>query len=93
MIDRTGKSYLLNRLIGQQHGFNGNNIFSFLLCSDPSEGLTYPNPYCVGIVGGTVKACTKGIWLWGAPIRIGDTTYVFMDSEGLGSIEQEQTCM
>eukprot|EP00456_Euglypha_rotunda_P079233 TRINITY_DN7605_c0_g1_i1.p1 TRINITY_DN7605_c0_g1~~TRINITY_DN7605_c0_g1_i1.p1 ORF type:complete len:109 (-),score=14.71 TRINITY_DN7605_c0_g1_i1:10-336(-) len=47
---RTGKSYLLNRLIGRQSGFS---------------------------VGSTVKACTKGIWLWGEPIKLGDITYIF----------------
>lgn len=61
---RTGKSYLLNKLVNAQKGFN---------------------------VGNTVKACTKGIWLWGQPIKRDDCTYVFLDSEGLGSLEQEQT--
>jgi len=63
---RTGKSYLLNRLIGHDH----------------QQGFQ---------VGGTIRACTKGIWLWGEPIKTKDTTYVFLDSEGLGSLEQEQT--
>jgi len=59
---RTGKSYLLNRLIGRAHGFS---------------------------VGGTINACTKGIWLWGSPITRNGVTYFFMDSEGLGSLDQE----
>ncbi len=61
---RTGKSYLLNRLLGRQSGF---------------------------AVGGSIQACTKGIWLWGSPVVHGDTTYIFLDSEGLGSIEQNQS--
>lgn len=61
---RTGKSFLLNRLIGRQNGFK---------------------------VGATVKACTKGIWLWGEPIQKDDITYIFMDSEGLGSMDQSVT--
>ena len=55
---RTGKSYLLNRLIGL----------------DRKAGFA---------VGGTINACTKGIWLWGEPIQVGDTSYIFLDSEGL----------
>jgi hypothetical protein len=62
---RTGKSFLLNKLIG----------------CEKKQGFS---------VGGTVNACTKGIWLWGKPVKVGDTSYIFLDSEGLGSLEQEQ---
>jgi hypothetical protein len=58
---RTGKSYLLNKLIGNPNGFQ---------------------------VGATVRACTKGIWIWGKPIKREETTYLFLDTEGLGSTEQ-----
>lgn len=57
---RTGKSYLLNALMGKGAGFT---------------------------VGPTVKACTKGIWIWGRALEVGDsdTTVLFLDTEGLGS--------
>ena len=57
---RTGKSYLLNALMGKGAGFT---------------------------VGPTVKACTKGIWLWGKAIEVegSDMTVLFLDTEGLGS--------
>ncbi|KAG6963449.1 hypothetical protein JG688_00008138 [Phytophthora aleatoria] len=43
-------------------------------------------------VGGTVNACTKGIWMWGEPIPLDDDTSVlFLDTEGLGSVDREQT--
>ncbi|KAG6608797.1 Guanylate-binding protein [Phytophthora cinnamomi] len=43
-------------------------------------------------VGGTVNACTKGIWMWGRPIPLDDDTSVlFLDTEGLGSVDREQT--
>eukprot|EP00466_Bigelowiella_natans_P018764 jgi/Bigna1/44970/e_gw1.107.36.1 len=45
-------------------------------------------------VGSSINACTKGLWLWGSPVKrvhdLGDVTYVFMDSEGLGSMEKSQ---
>lgn len=57
---RTGKSYLLNRIMGKTAGFN---------------------------VGPTVKACTKGIWLWGKAMEVDGADYhvLFLDTEGLGS--------
>jgi hypothetical protein len=42
-------------------------------------------------VGGSVQACTKGLWLWTEPILSGDRTFVFIDSEGLGSTDQHAT--
>jgi hypothetical protein len=38
-------------------------------------------------VGSTVNACTKGIWLWGAPKHLEEKglDILFMDTEGLGS--------
>jgi len=63
---RTGKSYLLNRLIDASAGF---------------------------AVGSTVNACTKGIWLWGSPLYDAETntTFVFLDTEGLNSTGEEFT--
>lgn len=56
---RTGKSFLLNRLLGQQDGFE---------------------------IGPTVQSCTRGIWIWGKPVKVSDDMHVIlMDTEGLGS--------
>ena len=36
-------------------------------------------------VGASVNACTKGLWLWGEPVRLPDgLTVLFIDTEGLG---------
>ncbi|CAM9447481.1 unnamed protein product, partial [Heterosigma akashiwo] len=44
------------------------------------------------VVGPTINACTKGIWLWGEPIVLEDgLNVVFMDTEGLGSTSRSQT--
>ena len=65
---RTGKSFLLNRFIGKQIGFE---------------------------LGATVNSCTKGIWIWGEPIKYQTTngktkTILFMDTEGLGDINKDE---
>ena len=65
---RTGKSYLLNRvLLNRQKGFG---------------------------VGPTIHPCTKGIWIWGAPLsgftKNGDPINVLViDSEGLGGLDED----
>ena len=65
---RTGKSYLLNKII-----LNKNQGFA---------------------VGPTVNPCTKGIWMWGKPVK-GQTkdgkvvNVVILDSEGLGAIDED----
>lgn len=65
---RTGKSYLLNRMILNRQGGFG--------------------------VGPTVNPCTKGIWVWGQPIK-GQTpegdpvNLLIMDSEGIGSTDED----
>mmetsp|Transcript_49410 Transcript_49410/g.139954 ORF Transcript_49410/g.139954 Transcript_49410/m.139954 type:complete len:806 (-) Transcript_49410:201-2618(-) len=65
---RTGKSFLLNSLLG----LNGK-----------------PDSF---VVGNTVHACTKGLWLWGRPLTLPDGLNVlFVDSEGLGSTSRTQT--
>eukprot|EP00742_Colponemidia_sp_Colp-10_P006063 GILJ01006488.1.p1 GENE.GILJ01006488.1~~GILJ01006488.1.p1 ORF type:complete len:770 (-),score=153.93 GILJ01006488.1:183-2492(-) len=62
---RTGKSFLLNRLLGLQDGFD---------------------------VGPTVQPCTKGIWMWGTPVQLApDLFVIFIDTEGLGSFQRNQT--
>eukprot|EP01126_Amoeba_proteus_P057462 TRINITY_DN7313_c0_g1_i14.p1 TRINITY_DN7313_c0_g1~~TRINITY_DN7313_c0_g1_i14.p1 ORF type:complete len:811 (+),score=183.63 TRINITY_DN7313_c0_g1_i14:473-2905(+) len=63
---RTGKSYLLNRLMQRQNGF---------------------------AIGATINPCTKGIFMWGQPLTQPGTegTIILVDTEGLGSIQQDQT--
>lgn len=65
-IYRTGKSYLLNQLMGKSGAFG---------------------------VGNTVKACTKGIWLWGRAMEVdgSEVTALFLDTEGLGSTVRSET--
>ena len=62
---RTGKSFLMNRLIGMQDGFE---------------------------IGPTVNPCTKGIWIWGQPVQLGEDYYaILIDTEGLGSGNDSKT--
>ncbi|KAI9919952.1 hypothetical protein PsorP6_016033 [Peronosclerospora sorghi] len=76
---RTGKSFLLNLLV--RHATR--------LCQP--EALEQ-EPDVGFAVGATVNACTKGIWMWGRPIALDDDTSVlFLDTEGLGSVDREQT--
>ncbi|ETV84196.1 hypothetical protein, variant 1 [Aphanomyces astaci] len=43
-------------------------------------------------VGGTINACTKGIWMWGEPFVLDNgTSVIFLDTEGIGSVDREQT--
>ena len=67
---RTGKSYLMNRVIlNKSTGFG---------------------------VAPTINACTKGIWIWGKPLK-GEsedgkiTNVLVIDSEGLGAVDQDST--
>ena len=68
-VYRTGKSYILNQLAGQQSGFG---------------------------VGSSMQACTKGIWMWGAPLQLQGTApgapqhLLLLDTEGLASISQTE---
>ncbi|KRX05422.1 P-loop containing nucleoside triphosphate hydrolase [Pseudocohnilembus persalinus] len=67
---RTGKSYLLNRmLLNRSNGFG---------------------------VGPTVQACTKGLWIWGTPIKGYNSegepiNILIIDSEGIGALDEDQT--
>ena len=43
------------------------------------------------VVGATVNACTKGLWIWGKPVELEDGLKVlFIDTEGLGSTSRTQ---
>lgn len=67
---RTGKSYLLNRmLLNRSDGFG---------------------------VGSTINACTKGLWMWGTPLKIRSEdgqplTLLIIDTEGLGATDEDDT--
>ena len=66
---RTGKSYLLNRML--------------LNLSKKGFG-----------VGPSINPCTKGLWMWGSPIR-GTTSdgrpvnVLVVDSEGIGGLDED----
>ncbi|KAF1325099.1 Guanylate-binding protein, partial [Globisporangium splendens] len=79
---RTGKSFLLNLLVRHAHDIDNAGV-----AADAMDAME------AGFaVGGTVNACTKGIWMWGEPIVMKDgTSYLFLDTEGLGSVDREQT--
>ncbi len=66
---RTGKSFLLNRVI----------------LSKMNQGFG---------VGPTINPCTKGLWIWGEPIKGkardgSDLTIIVVDSEGIGSTSED----
>lgn len=47
-------------------------------------------------VGSTINACTKGIWMWGRPVKAQSAdgrivNQIILDSEGLGSLEADAT--
>lgn len=67
---RSGKSYLLNLLLGREPG---------------------TEKFCVG---STVRACTEGIWMWGAGEGRGGSSedaVLFWDCEGFGNTESDRT--
>lgn len=41
-------------------------------------------------VGSTIKACTKGIWLWGDTLKKNSMDILVMDTEGFGGIGEAQ---
>ena len=66
---RTGKSYLLNRVL--------------LGLSSEEQGFG---------VGGTIQACTKGLWIYDQPVRAEDGKLVLIvDSEGIGAFNATDT--
>ncbi|CAE8601618.1 unnamed protein product, partial [Polarella glacialis] len=69
---RTGKSYLLNLLLGRNVHAAGHSQFR---------------------VGSTTRACTEGIWMWGAGDAPGadGTSLLFLDCEGFGNTDSDKT--
>lgn len=46
-------------------------------------------------VGPTVNPCTKGLWIWGSPIKGYSTdgepiNILIIDSEGIGALDEDQ---
>lgn len=64
-IYRSGKSYLLNRLLGRQDGFE---------------------------IGPTIASCTKGLWIWGEPVKLKNKSLevLIIDTEGLASAFEDR---
>ena len=46
-------------------------------------------------IGPSVRPCTKGLWVWGAPISLknehGSFRLLLVDTEGLGSFKAKET--
>lgn len=78
---RTGKSYLLNRLVEDKLREN------VAECESDSQNLSFN-------VGPTVQACTKGLWILKEPIYVTKNNtkmpVIVLDSEGLGAIDEDQ---
>ncbi|KAL4491464.1 hypothetical protein ABPG72_008120 [Tetrahymena utriculariae] len=43
-------------------------------------------------IGPSTNPCTKGIWIWNKPVKLNETTdLIILDTEGLNSIQRDQT--
>ncbi len=38
-----------------------------------------------------MNPCTKGIYVWGTPLVMNGTSYLLIDTEGIGSVQETQT--
>jgi len=84
---RTGKSYLLNRLM-QQKSEEWPEEMKKVIDSLPSVGFN---------VGSTINPCTKGLWLLKKPIYVKDPDQagkvmpvLIIDTEGLGAFDENE---
>jgi hypothetical protein len=84
---RTGKSYLLNRLM-QQKSEKCPEEMKEVIASLPSVGFK---------VGATINACTKGLWILKKPIYVKDPDnegevmpVLIIDTEGLGAFSENE---
>jgi hypothetical protein len=42
-------------------------------------------------IGSTVQSCTRGLWIWGRPIKVNDDLHaILLDTEGLNSCDRDQ---
>jgi hypothetical protein len=82
---RTGKSYLMNLLKRDLPDENA----AAAGADQSSSGTDVVSDGFV--VGHSVQACTKGVWLWGEPVEVEgkNMSIVFLDTEGLGSTQAD----
>ena len=78
---RTGKSYLINKVI-----LNNPSTRAYMRESTNEQPMGFP-------VGSTVNACTKGIWVWTKALKSeneeeDDTLVVVRDTEGFGAVTE-----
>ena len=88
---RTGKSYLLNRVL-----LNRTVATSAANAAGGAAAVTTPTSAPGFTVGPTTRACTKGIWMWSAPIVMtspsGERVNVLvLDTEGIGAPTADAT--
>lgn len=97
---RTGKSYLLNKIISpscppansseeEKSDFGFQKLKHKYISEQSAERIAEAE---IGFkVGPTINACTKGILIWSQPIEITkdgrELSCIVMDSEGIGSIK------
>jgi len=75
---RTGKSFLLNRFAG-----TGKMIdLNLKIKKGMQKGFA---------LGSSTNPCTKGMWIWGKPIRLSENLHLLLlDTEGLGSYTRDE---
>ena len=83
---RTGKSFLLNKIIStiSKSQNNTNTI-------NNTNNATQSNSNNTFSVGQTTEACTRGIWIQDPNITIRGARLIFLDSEGLASLDQDES--
>ena len=60
--------------------------------------ITIPLTFCYSFeIGPAIRPCTKGLWVWGAPIKLRNNNcdeeiqVLVVDSEGIGSFSANET--
>ena len=94
---RTGKSFLLNRvLINSTNSTENKKISPENQINSPENQTNSTETKNFGFdVGPTINPCTKGIWLWSTPLMISNThnneefPVFIIDTEGLGAYDEE----
>ncbi|KAF4674149.1 hypothetical protein FOL46_005696 [Perkinsus olseni] len=96
---RSGKSYLLNRLVRGPDGAAStegpqkeNKLINKLLKFGRKKAdAAHRPPPVVFETGNEVNACTKGIWMYICEEELDDKVVIFLDCEGLGSTGRDKT--